>query len=251
MDADGLSRAFREAAPQAVIHTAAIADIDYCQAHREEARRVNVEMTRVLADLCRENHVRLVYTSTDTVFDGRRGNYREDEPPAPVNYYGQTKAEAERLVAAQEGDWVIARLALVVGLPVLAPGNSFLARMMTLLGEGRQVGVPPDEIRTPIDVITLGRALLELADGDVRGYIHLAGNDVLNRLDMARRIAERLGYPKDRVVPNDPTKIPGRAPRPRDVSLDNRKARSLLKTPMQGLDGGLDLILFHAKDPTG
>jgi dTDP-4-dehydrorhamnose reductase len=247
-DAAQLRSAFETIGPDAVIHTAAIADIDYSQSHRDEARQVNVEVTRALAGLCREAEVRFVFTSTDTVFDGERAPYAEADLPQPVNFYGETKVEAERFVAQQDGKWVIARLALVMGLPVLGPGNSFLARMMTSFKEGKPVGVPPNEIRTPVDVITLGQALLELAGNDVRGTIHLSGNETMNRVDMARRIAARLGYSPDLIVPNDPSKIPGRAPRPRDVSLNNLKARTVLKTPMKGLDEAVDLVLKFKRD---
>jgi len=242
-DPHALGSAFSRIKPAAVIHAAAIADIDYSQAHRDEARQVNVVATRHLADLCRKTDTRLVFTSTDTVFDGLQGGYVEDDPPRPVNFYGETKAEAERIIAKPDGNGAIARLALVMGLPVIGQGNSFLARMIASLKEGRKVGVPPEEIRTPIDVITLGRALLELAGNDVRGVIHLAGNDVLNPLDMVKRIAIKLGYPPELIVPSDVSKIPNRAPRPRDVSLNNAKARNLLKTPMLGLDEAVRLIM--------
>jgi len=115
--------------------------------------------------------------------------------------------------------------------------------MLAKWEKGEAVGVPPVEVRSPVDVVTLGRALLELAGNDFTGFIHLSGNDILNRCDLVRRIAKRLGYPEDWVVPNDPVLLPGRAPRPRDVSLSNAKARRALRTPMRGVEDGLDLIL--------
>ncbi len=243
LDAAQLGQAFNRIKPHAVIHAAAVADIDECQSHRDLAERLNVGVTRELAHPCARGGAKLVFLSTDTVFDGRRGNYREEDLPEPINNYAETKVAAERVVAAIDGEWVIARLSLVVGLPVLGTGNSFLAKMVRRLEEGHRQGMPPEEIRTPIDVVTLGRALLELAGSDLGGYFHLAGNDVLNRLEMGRRIAERLGYPADRVIPADAGEMPGRAPRPRDVSLSNAKARAKLVTPMRTLDEGLDLVL--------
>ena len=114
--------------------------------------------------------------------------------------------------------------------------------MIAALKAGRQVAVPANEIRTPVDVITLGRALLELAGDAPRGIFHLAGNDRLNRLDLAQRIAASLGFPTSLIVAQDPSTIPDRAPR-HDVSLDNRKARAQLKTPMRSLDEALSLCL--------
>ncbi len=243
-ESNALCRVFEKIMPDRVIHAAAIADIDYSEAHRDVARKVNVGVTETLVNLCGRAGVKMVFTSTDTVFDGEKGGYVESDVPRPVNCYGHTKVEAERIVSTLSGSWVIARLALVMGLPVLGTGNSFLAKMIRTLGDGKPYGVPAEEVRTPVDVITLGRSLLELAGSEsAKGIVHLAGNDVMNRLEMAQRIAVRLGYPKELVFASDVSKIPNRAPRPRDVSLDNRKARAILKTPMQGLESGLDLVV--------
>lgn len=246
-DADRLRHVFREVHPDVFVHAAALADIDYCETHKDAAESVNVCVVRDIVRHCRQAGAKLVFLSTDTVFDGTRGFYREDDPPRPRNFYAETKVRAERVVTDTAGNAVIARLSLVMGLPALGAGNSFMARMIEALKDGREVGMPDNEIRTPIDVITLGRALLELADNDFAGCIHLAGNDRLSRHAMGQRIAERLGYPKDLVVVKNAEALLGRAPRPRDVSLDNAKARAFLKTPMRSLDGGLDLVLETSK----
>ncbi|HOZ45691.1 MAG TPA: sugar nucleotide-binding protein [Candidatus Hydrogenedentes bacterium] len=243
LDVDILDLVFRSVAPDAVIHTAAVAGIDYCQAHRDEAERVNVVLTQAIAERCASTGAKMVFLSTDNVFDGERGAYTEDDPPSPIHFYGETKVKAEEAVAAALDDYVIARVAVVMGLPMLGTGNSFLSRMIPTLDRGEPLGVPPDEIRTPIDVVTAGRALLELAGNDVTGLIHLAGNDTLPRIEVVRRIAQRMGFSPDLVVPNDPTVLPGRAPRPRDCSLANSRARAVLRTPMLDTDQAIGLIL--------
>lgn len=244
---DSLARCLEEVRPDAVIHTAALADIDFCEAHQELARKVNVGLTQTLVVHCSKHGARLVHCSTDTVFDGEHGPYREEDSPGPVNFYARTKVEAENIVLQSRTSAVIARLAIVVGLPILGAGNSFLSRMIPSLKAGREIGVPPNEVRTPIDVLTAGRALLELAAGVHTGIFHLAGNDRLNRLDMTRRIAARFGFPTSLIVPKDPSGIPGRASRPRDVSLDNSRARRELQIPMCSFDEGLALILQTAE----
>ena len=248
-DAGALARWFAQVRPDAVIHAAAMADIDRCEAQPAEARAVNVELTAALAGWCARFGARLVLCSTDTIFDGERAPYREADPPGPLNEYARTKVEAERRVMDAGANSVIARLSLVIGLPVLGAGNSFMARLISSLREGRNVAVPEREIRTPVDVITVARALLELAGGTTTGIVHLAGNDRLNRLELSRRIAARLHLPTQGVVPADPASMAGRAPRPRDVSLDNARARSVLATPMLGLEEGLSLVLGSAQTP--
>lgn len=242
-DRDRVRELFQTVSPDALIHAAAIADIDFCEANKETAWHVNVSVTQQLAELCREHGTRMLYVSTDNVFDGRTGGYREEDPPAPINYYAETKAAAERLVADLGANFVVARTSVVVGFPMLGTGNSFLSRMVPLLQEGKPVGVPQNEIRSPIDAVTLARALLELASATCHGYIHLAGNDWLNRYDLVRRIARHLGLSDDLIYSNNPQTIPGRAPRPLDVSLCNKKARECLQTPMKNLQDGLRLVL--------
>lgn len=238
-----LTRVFDEVLPDAVVHAAALADIDVCQTHRELARAANVEFTHALADLCGERGCKFVLCSTDTIFDGERAPYGEDDPPGPVNFYAETKVEAEQIAAQLGAHAAIARLSLVVGLPVLGAGNSFLPRMITSFKEGRPVAATEREVRTPVDVITVGRALLELAGSNHHGVFHLGGRDRVNRFQLAQQIAARFGFPQDLVVAQSVANPPGRAPRPRDVSLDVSKTRARLVTPMLTLDDGLSLIL--------
>src|SRR5438046_4414396 len=133
----GWQRLFDSVHPDGVIHTAAIADIDFCQANPGICRQANVEFTRTLAKLCAAHDAKFVFCSTDTVFDGEHAPYREDDSVGPVNLYAESKVEAENIVAATRGRNVIARLALVVGLPVLGAGNSFVEKLLAGLRAGR------------------------------------------------------------------------------------------------------------------
>jgi dTDP-4-dehydrorhamnose reductase len=224
-----------------------VADIDFCQAHPDRARGVNVELTETVAALCRDTGARLVFCSTDTVFDGEHAPYNEDATPAPVNVYAETKVEAERIVGGLGSQGVIARLSLVVGLPLLGAGNSFLVRMFAAFKEGRVVSTTDREVRTPIDVITAGRALLELASTDRHGVFHLGGLSRVNRLQLNQKIGERFDLPQRLIVLHTADANPNRAPRPRDVSLGVERTRAELKTPMLTLDDGLSLILSRAR----
>jgi len=235
--------AFESIDPDVVIHAAAIGDIDFCEQHPDAAHAMNVGLTASVAESCARHEFRLIFLSTDNVFDGKRGNYAEEDPPTPINEYARTKASGETIVAAGVADAVIARVALVMGFGLLGQGSSFLERTVPMLREGRPIYVPPEEIRTPIDVITLGRSLLELAAADFSGVLHLAGNEALDRVSLTRRLAERLGFSSVAVVPRSPGAITGRAPRPRDVSLNNTQARTLLKTPMRDFDSAIDLVI--------
>lgn len=238
-----LEQAFGDVQPHAVVHAAAMADVDSCQRQLQEAEAVNVGVTEHLAKLCDRHGAKLVFCSTDTVFDGARGMYVEEDAPHPLNFYGETKVRAEQVVHSEVENMVIARLALVAGLPMLGAGNSFLSRMVSMFQQNSPMLMGTNEIRTPIDIITLGRALLELAANDFTGILHLAGNTRLSRYEMAIQIASFMDFSPDLVKPIASSAAPERAPRPADVSLNNSKATRVLTTPMLCFADGLRLAL--------
>ena len=242
-DSAELRQLFHRLKPDVIIHTAAISDIDYCEAHQKIAESVNVGVTRTLVDLCVERNVRLIYFSSDSIFNGQKGGYVEEDIPKPLNFYGRTKVEGEKIVQQDCRNWVIIRPSLITGLPLLEAGNSFFWRLIKELKQGKKAAFPKEEIRSPVDAVTLSRAVLELAENDFKGILHLAGNDTLTRFEIAQQIVGKLGYPLDLVVDKKPQVTTGRAPRPRDVSLNNTKAHSVLKTPMLDLEEALDLII--------
>lgn len=243
LDDQKLSVLFQKIAPNAVIHTAAMANIDLCQNNQVKAGQINVGITKTIARLCKEAGAKMVLCSTDTVFDGEKGNYRETDVTNSINFYAETKIKAEQIVLSTSSNNVVARLSLVMGLPVMGQGNSFLADTIEKLKKGIQIPFPANEIRTPIDVITLGSALVELAGNQFGGIIHLAGNTKINRYLMAREIAVTLGYSPELILCTDSNTMEGRAPRPNDASMDNSLAKKILRTPMRSLSEGLMLTL--------
>ena len=234
---------FKRINPHAVIHAAALADIDYCQANQSQAEKINVGVTKILTNLCKENGAKFVFCSTDTVFSGQEGHYSERDTPHPLNFYAETKVRAENMIRKNYTNSLITRLSLVMGLPVMGSGNSFVSRTLEKLKAGQIVEFPQNEIRTPLDVVTAGKALVELAGNDFTGIIHLAGNDRINRFEMARQIVRHLGFSPDKVVPVNSNAIAGRARRPDDVSLNNGLAKKILNTPMRSLAEGIKLAI--------
>jgi dTDP-4-dehydrorhamnose reductase len=229
--------------PGLVVHTAALSDIDFCEANPAAAEAVNVKVTLEIAEICRRIAARLVFFSSDSVFDGRKGRYQETDRPQPVNQYARTKVKAEKSIASTLASHVIIRPSLIMGLPVSQSGNSFFWRLVQSLRKGTRSAFPASEFRTPVDVITLSRATWEVAQSGFTGLIHLAGNERLSRYDIARRIAAALGYPAELIVDKEPEIELGRALRPADASLDNSRAKSLLKTPMRDFDDALRLVI--------
>lgn len=231
--------------PDVVIHTAAMANIDLCESNPELAEKTNVGITRTIAGICNSLDAKLIFCSTDSIFDGIKGNYSELDPPSPVNVYAATKIAAEKIVLEASNKNIVARLALVMGMPVIGKGNSFMYEVIEKLRHGQTCSFPQEEMRTPIDVITLGEALLELSGSAFSGIINLAGNTCISRLEMGKEIARIAGYSTDLVVGTAAKNIPGRAKRSPNACLDNTLARNTLKTPMLSVTEGINRTINY------
>jgi dTDP-4-dehydrorhamnose reductase len=216
--------AFRQAQPQRVLHTAALARINDCHRDPELAHFINVDGTSTLVNLCAEIGARLVLVSTDLVFDGERAPYREEDSPTPVSIYGQTKVEGERRVLAQPRHCV-ARVSLLTGPSLVPHRPSFFDAQITALRTGKPITLFADEWRTPLDLATAAHALVELTFSDCTGLFHIGGPQRLSRLEMGLLLAEFLGADPAAIVHGRREQAPAAEPRPRDVSLDSSRWR--------------------------
>jgi dTDP-4-dehydrorhamnose reductase len=210
-DADAVSAFLRRARPDVVIHAA------YRQ-HGPTVRQVNVDGTENVARAAAVVQARLVHLSTDVVFDGRKGApYTESDVPSPCTDYGRSKVEAERRVGAA------CPLALIVRTSLLVGGSGHEPSQHELMALDPEATFYEDELRSPVQVTDLARALLELAVLDVSGPLHVAGADHLSRADLAELVA---GRPVRR--------SPAPPGRPLDCRLDSSRAQKVLRTRLRG-----------------
>ena len=227
-----------EVRPRAVLLVAAMADALACEAEPELAQRLNVELPGRVASWCAAHGARLVHVSTDLVFGGgepRAERYREDDPPAPVHTYGRTKAEGEAAVLEALPGAVVARLPLLFG-PSHGRGLGASDSLLAALAEGGRPTLFTDEWRTPLHVADASRALVELADHDYAGLLHLAGDERMTRHELGMVVLSMARAPVEwrRRVRAATRAEAGRAEdRPADVSLDASRARGLLETPLR------------------
>jgi dTDP-4-dehydrorhamnose reductase len=222
-DPDAVADAFAEARPDVVLHTAALAKIGDCHRDPARAERVNTRGTAVLGERAAKAGARLVLVSTDLVFDGERGPYREEDEPAPLSVYGRTKAAAEAAVLGLPRTAVV-RVSLLFG-PSLTDRPSFFDDQVAALRGGRSVSLFADEWRTPLPLHTAAQALFAIALSDRTGLLHLGGPERLSRFEMGRRLAEFLGVSPSSVVAGRREQVAAPEPRPRDTSLDSSRWR--------------------------
>jgi dTDP-4-dehydrorhamnose reductase len=205
-EADRLRAVLRDARPEVAIHPAAIADVDQCERDHALARAVNVEGAANMARACAEVGAHLVHVSTDYVFNGKPetpGPYAEDAPTDPVNYYGQTKLEAEERVnaiCAGRVGLAICRTALVYGLNPAGRAN-FLVMMVNELRAGRRIRAVTDQQNTPTHAANLAEMLVAAAAQRATGLYHTAGGELLTRYALAQAVAASFGLDASLITP--------------------------------------------------
>jgi dTDP-4-dehydrorhamnose reductase len=224
-DGRAVARALEETDPEAIIHAAALSSADAVHRDPARGREVNVAATRRLAEWAASRGRRLVYTSTDLVFDGSRSWYREEDPALPILEYGRTKHEAEAHVRAIPGG-LVARMSLLFGSnPSARPGFFDLAFQALRRGEPRSFF--EDEYRTPLDYRTAALALARLVESEVVGIVHVGGRERLSRFELMRRAAVAMRIEPGLVRPGSQADALLPEPRPADASLDTSKLARL------------------------
>ena len=222
-DAAAVERLVGEFGPAAVVHTA------YLQSGPDMAD-VNVAGSANVARAAAAAGARLIHLSTDFVFDGEKdGAYREDDEPAPVTPYGESKLAAERAVAAEHPAALLVRTSLLYAGPQPGPHERLVADAIAGTAD---VGFFTDELRCPIAVGDLAAALLELLEGDLRGPLHVAGSETVSRYRFAALVAEAAGLDRERLRPALSAELPVR--RPRNCALDCSRAAAVLATRLRG-----------------
>ncbi len=246
-DAAAVAAALEQARPALVLNAAAMTNVDACELRREEAYAANAAGPRHLAAACVRLGARLIHVSTDYVFPGddpHPGPYVEGAPERPVNYYGWTKLEGERAVAATcagRVPWLVARTALVYGA---VPGGraNFITWLVGELRGGRRVKVVNDQVNTPTLADDLAGALLHLAAAGSEGLIHTAGPDLLSRDAWAHLIADYYALDAGLIDVLTTAELKQQAQRPLRSGLHTARHNELAGAPLRGVRAGLDAL---------
>jgi dTDP-4-dehydrorhamnose reductase len=229
-DAAAVRAAFRLQSPQLVIHCAAITSSPECEASPALARKVNVEVTALLAELAAD--IPLFFMSTDLVFDGRIGRYDETAPVNPLSLYAATKVAAEQIVLANPRHTVI-RTSLNGGTSPTGD-RGFNEQTRRAWQGGRTVKLFTDEYRSPIAAEVTARAIWELAALNRPGLYHVAGSERLSRWQIGQLLAARWPELKPGIEPSSLKEYTG-APRSPDSSLNCAEVQRLLAFRLPGL----------------
>ena len=225
-DGGAAERRLDAADPGVILHAAAISTAEGVRRDPERARAVNVEATANLAGWCARRGRRLVFTSTDMVFDGSKSWWREDDPAEPVLAYGRSKRAAE-LAAMSCPGCLVARLPLMYG-PTRCGRPAFFENSLAALRRGEPQSFFEDEFRTPLHLDAAAAILTRLLNSDVVGLLHVAGTERVSRFDLMRRAAAAMGLDAGLVRANRRADAPPAEPRPADLSLDTARLAACL-----------------------
>lgn len=213
--------------PEVIVHAGALSKPDDCELNKEEAYQVNVTATGYLLKEAARLGSFFIFLSTDFIFGGEEGMYSEEDPAAPVNYYGLTKLEAEGLVKQYPFDWSIVRTVLVYGHPHGGRDN-ILTMVANNLKAGKPLKIFDDQVRTPTYVEDLAQGIKTIVDKRATGIFHLSGEDVRTPYQMAVETAKYLGYDSTVIEKVTGQTFQQPARRPLKTGFNLSKARRLL-----------------------
>ena len=228
-DAAGVTGVVRSLKPVAIIHCAALSRTKDCEQDPESAHRINVAATTQLAQLSQD--IPFLFLSSGEVFDGRTGWYSEKEESNPINVYGRTKLEAERVVLQNSGHTVV-RIVLTAGMSETGD-RSFIEEMSRIAKTGGGVTLYGDEFRCPLPAGVIARAIWELVDCKLPGLYHLGGSERLSRWEIGEALLPRYPELTGRLMKGSARNHVG-SPRPADLSLRCDKIQSLLSFRIPG-----------------
>ena len=232
-------RALRACRPDAVVHAAALADVDACERDPEAAETINARQPGELGRAAAAAGIRVVAISTDLVFDGSRPRWPPEARPRPLMRYGATKRAGEQALLEAHPAAAVVRVALLVGRGAgrRASASEGLARAVR---RGDRPCLFTDQYRTPVDPESVALAVAALLEAPrAGGLFHAGGPERLSRFELGRRVAAAHGFDAERLVPARQAELPLPVPRPLDVSLDSSRLERELGWRARPLDAAL------------
>jgi len=240
-----ISSILTEKKPDIVIHLGAMTGVDLCEKEKTSASEINTKATEIIAKECSKLNSFLVYVSTDYVFDGNLGMYKEDDVTNPLGFYGESKLEGEKVVQNFSTNWCIARTSTPFGLHPTK--KSFPMWVIENLQKQKQIDILIDQFTSPTYIPNLSRMLIEISERRITGIIHAAGASKISRYQMAGMISDKLNLDGTFLKQISINKMKWVAQRPKDSSLDVSRASSILNEKPQKIDQSLNLFIDEMK----
>jgi dTDP-4-dehydrorhamnose reductase len=239
-DGPAIEQFILEHNPDVIVHAAAMTQVDQCELHKQECYNINVTATRFIIDAAKAIGARLIFVSTDFIFDGNDGPYKEDAQPAPVNYYGSTKMVAEKAVMESGLDYAIARTILVYGLVPATGRTNIIGFVRQNLEANQPIKMVTDQVRTPTFVDDLARGIILIIEKNGKGIYHLSGEQSMTPYDIAIETARYFGLNEALIAKATSDDINQPSVRPPKTGFDISKAKKELGYKPRSFNEGLE-----------
>ena len=236
-----ISNVMSEKKPDVVIHLGAMTAVDLCDTQQDNALKINSQATEILAKECSKINSFMVYVSTDYVFNGNSGLYKENDTTDPLGFYAKSKLLGEKSIQNFSSDWCIARTSSIFGLHPTK--KSFPIWVIENLKKQKQIDVLSDQFTSPTYVPNLSKMLIEISERHLNGIFHVAGATKISRYEMASIISDKLNFNEKLLRKILINELKLEAPRPKDSSLDISKATSILNEKPQKINQSLNLFI--------
>ncbi|MBL4593677.1 MAG: NAD(P)-dependent oxidoreductase [Flavobacteriales bacterium] len=187
--------------PDTIINTAAMTNVDACELNKELCWDLNVNSVKYLIEASERNKTHLIHLSTDFIFDGEEGPYKERDEPNPLSYYGKSKYEAEKLLQKSNVKWSVARTIIVYGIGENMSRSNIVLWAKEALEKGNPLTIVDDQFRSPTLAEDLAMGCWLIAEKQAEGIYHLSGKDVMSIIDLVYRVADFYGLDKSIVTP--------------------------------------------------
>ncbi len=228
-DKSSMQSMIKDFAPQYVINCAAMTGVDDSETHRDQCWRVNAEAVKNLAYFCHHHGTQLIHISSDFVFDGQSGPYREHDRPNPINYYGKTKFAGENAARTAGGEkWTIVRTNVLYGHAHGLSRPDFVGWVINHLQNNQEIQVYTDQWRTPSYTYDLAKGILRIVHFQKNGVYNLSGREFLSMHEFSLTIADAFGLDSTLIKPAVLNSMPQAARRPQYTGLVILKAETEL-----------------------
>ena len=226
--------------PDVVIHLGAMTDVELCETETELAKKINTDATEILALESEKYNTFFMYMSTDYVFDGKVGMKKENDKTNPINFYGKSKLDGERVFKKITTPNVIVRTSTPFGLH--SKKISFPIWVKKNLELEKEISVVVNQYTSPSYVPNISKMIIEIMERKITGIIHLAGATKISRYDFAVQISKIINANKQFLKLTKMDQMDWKAQRPADSSLSVSKANKILKNKPEKIEDSLKLL---------
>ena len=238
-DFDKLEEIIKKEKPEILVNAMGYSNIDFCELYKEKSHLLHVKISEKISDIALKSNTRIVFLSSDYVFDGLKGNYTERDAPNPVNYYGQTKFEAEKIVLKNKNN-VVLRTSVIYDLDVRV---RFFNYVVENLKNNKKIKVTNDIFNSVTLIDSLIYSVFSIIEKDKTGIFHTVDSTCVNRFDFSKCIAKIFNFDEKLIQETSINDMNVVAKRPQNACLDNSKAKKELDVKFRTLEEGIKHIL--------